>query len=110
MALIDHVECQHTIHYIQYKHSVVLQSHLVQGKSPVQKVRVKDVDQRVYQDDDEFIWAELESSQSEDEISDYQPSIQDVSCWWQVMMVLMVMGGCSRYSDYGDDGDASCWW
>lgn len=20
------------------------------------------------------------------------------------------MGGCSRYSDYGDDGDASCWW
>ncbi|CAB3995214.1 Av71 muscle cell intermediate filament [Paramuricea clavata] len=55
----------------------ISKSHLVQGKSPVQKVRVKDVDQRVHQDDDEFIWAELESSQSEDEISDYQPSIQD---------------------------------
>ena len=52
--------------------------HLVPGKSPEQKVRVKDVDQRCYQDDEEFIWDEFIST-SENETSDYEPSNTEVS-------------------------------
>ena len=48
------------------------------GKSPIQKVRVPDIDQRTYQDEEDFIWAELESA-SEHELSEYEPQTDDVS-------------------------------
>ncbi|XP_028396458.1 dentin sialophosphoprotein-like isoform X1 [Dendronephthya gigantea] len=51
--------------------------HLVPGKSPVQKIRVKDVDMRndsLRIPDDDYIWAELESSMSESDFSNYEPN------------------------------------
>jgi hypothetical protein len=68
------------LHNIQCKHSFVAKLHLVPGKSPVKKVRVKDVDQRgEYQDDVDFIWAALTESE-EYNSSDYEPPSCDVSC------------------------------
>lgn len=39
-----------------------LQTHLNPGKSPILKVRVKDVEQNVSVNDDEFAWQDFESS------------------------------------------------
>jgi hypothetical protein len=69
------------LYIIQCKHSFVAKLHLVPGKSPVKKVRVKDVDQRGgYLDDVDFIWAALETESEEYNSSDYEPPSCDVSC------------------------------